>query len=119
MSLQSTPLLIAIASLSVAGLIAHDGFDYFAKTENVVNGPLIYGITILMHSVFGASGVTEKPQILERVSNTSFFKFLTLFILAFAAVRDFEDTILVLVLFLAVTQLIRTKEERERHPTIL
>jgi hypothetical protein len=42
-----------------------------------------------------------------------------LFLLAFAAVRDFEDTLLIVVLFLAITQLIRTKEERERHPTIL
>jgi protein-S-isoprenylcysteine O-methyltransferase Ste14 len=119
MSLQSTPTLLAIGALSVAGLLAHDGFDYFAKTENVVNGPLIYGVTILMHSVFGASGVTEKPKALTSVSENPLFKFFTLFLLAFAAVRDFEDTLLIVVLFLAITQLIRTKEERERHPTIL
>lgn len=119
MSLQSTPILLAIASLAVAGLVAHDGFDYFGKAENVVNGPLIYGVTILLHSVFGASGVTEKPKALTSVSENSFFKFFTLFLLAFAAVRDFEDTILVMLLFLAITQLVRTKEERERHPTIL
>lgn len=119
MSLQSTPILLAIGALSIAGLVAHDNFDYFGKTENVVNGPLVFGITILLHSVFGASGVTEKPKLLENMSGNPFFKFFTLFLLAFAAVRDFEDTLLVVVLFLAITQLIRTKEERERHPTIL
>jgi hypothetical protein len=119
MSLQSTPLLLSLVALSITGLVAHDGFDYFSKTENFINGPLVYGITILMHSVFGASGVTEKPKALTSVSENSMFKFFTLFLLAFAAVRDFEDTVLVVVLFLAITQLIRTKEERERHPTIL
>jgi hypothetical protein len=119
MSLQSTPLLLSVGALSIAGLVAHDGFDYFSKTENIVNGPLVYGIVILIHSVFGASGVTEKPKILDSVSGNVFFKFFTLILLAFAAVRDFEDTIFVTLLFLSVTQLLRTKEERERHPTIL
>jgi len=119
MSLQSTPFLLAIGTLAVAGLLTHDGFDYFGKVENVINGPLVFGITILMHSIFGASGVTEKPKILESVSQNIFFKFFTLFLIAFASLRDFEDTLLVVLLFLAITQLLRTKEERERHPTIL
>lgn len=119
MSLQSTPLLFAIGALSIAGLLAHDGFDYFGRTENFVNGPLVFGITILIHSVFGASGVTEKPKILDEVSGNVFFKFFTLILLAFSAVRDLEDTVFVTLLFLSLTQLLRTKEERERHPTIL
>jgi hypothetical protein len=119
MSLQSTSVLLAIGTLSIAGLFAHDGFDYFGRTENFVNGPLVFGITILLHSVFGASGVTEKPKILDSVSENVFFKFFTLILLAFSAVRDFEDTIFVTLLFLSLTQLLRTKEERKRHPTIL
>jgi len=119
MSLQSTPLLISLCAFSIAGLVAHDGFDYLGKTENIVNGPLVYGVTILLHSVFGAPGVTEKPKLLDNVSDTPFFKFFTLFLLAFAAVRDFEDALFVIVLFLSITQLLRTEEERKRHPTIL
>lgn len=119
MSLQSTPLLISLCAFSIAGLVAHDGFDYLGKTENIVNGPLIYGVTILLHSVFGAPGVTEKPKVLDNVYENPFFKFFTLFILAFAAVRDFEDALFIIVLFLSITQLLRTEEERKRHPTIL
>lgn len=119
MSLQSTPFLLAVTALSVAGLIANDGHDYFVQTENFVNGPLIFGITILLHSAYGAPGVTDRPKVLETLMQNFFVKVFILFLLAFAAVRDFEDTIFVTLLFLTITQLLRTKEERERHPTIL
>jgi hypothetical protein len=119
MSLQSTPLLIAIGLVSIAGLITHDNYDYFGGFENFVNGPFVFGIAILIHSVFGASGVTEKPKVLDALSQNVFFKFFTLILLSFAAVRDFEDTVFVTLIFLSLTQLLRTKEERERHPTIL
>lgn len=119
MYLQNTIVLSLLGLLAVSGLVIHTDFDYFAKTENIVNGPIIYGIIILLHSVFGASGITEKPKALDAVMDNTFFKFFVLLILAFAAVRDFEDTIFVSVLFLAITQLLRTKEERKRHPYIL
>ena len=119
MSLQSTPFLFAIGALAVAGLIANDGHDYFSRTENVVNGPLIFGLTILLHSAYGAPGVTDRPEILTKLTDNLFVKFFILLLLAFAAVRDFEDTLFITLLFLVVTQLLRTKEERERHPTIL
>lgn len=119
MYLQNNIVLASLALLSISGLVAHSDFDYFSKTENVVNGPMIYGITILMHSIFGASGVTEKPNVLNKATDNTYVKFFILLLLAFAAVRDFEDTIFVVLLFLAITQLLRDKEERKRHPYIL
>jgi hypothetical protein len=119
MYLQSPFVLSLLGLLAVSGLVVHNNFDYFAKTEDVVNGPLVYGIIILLHSVFGASGITEKPQVLDKVINNTMVKFFVLLLLAFAAVRDFEDTIFVSVLFLAITQLLRNKEERKKHPYIL
>jgi len=119
MSLQDNTTLAALAALAIAGVVTHDGVDYLGKTEDFVNGPLIYGIIILFHSVFGATGITEKPAIIEKMTSLTVSKFFILLLLAFAAVRDFEDTILLVVLFLATTQLLRNKEERKRHPYIL
>jgi len=119
MYLQNNIVLALLAILSVAGLVIHADFDYLSKTEDVVNGPLVYGIIILIHSVFGASGITEKPVVIDKLVANTFTKFFVLVLLAFAAVRDFEDTIFVTLLFLAITQLIRNEEERKRHPYIL
>jgi len=119
MYLQNPFVLSLLGVLAVSGLVVHNNFDYLAKTENVVNGPLVYGIIILIHSVFGASGITEKPKVLDKFMDNTFAKFFILLLLAFAAVRDFEDTIFVSLLFLVITQLLRTKEERKKHPYIL
>ena len=119
MSLQDNTTLAALAALAIAGVVTHDGVDYLGKTEDFVNGPLVYGIIILLHSVFGASGITEKPAIIDKLMNYTASKFFILLLLAFAAVRDFEDAILLVLLFLALTQILRDKEERKRHPYIL
>lgn len=119
MYFENSIFLSLLGLLSVAGLIAHTDFDYFTKTENVVNGPLVYGVAILFHSIFGASGVTERPKVLDTFTDNTLVKFFILLLLAFTAVRDFEDTIFISVLFLVITQLLRTKEERKKHPYIL
>jgi hypothetical protein len=119
MYLQNPFVLSLLGLLAISGLVVHNNFDYLAKTEDIVNGPLIYGIIILLHSVFGASGITEKPKVLDTLADNIGAKFFILLLLAFAAVRDFEDTIFIAVLFLVVTQLLRNKEERKRHPYIL
>lgn len=119
MYFENSIILSLLGLLSIAGLVTHTDIDYFAQSENVVNGPMVYGIIILIHSIFGASGITEKPKALDQFSDNTFAKFFILLLLAFTAVRDFEDTIFLSLLFLAVTQLLRSNEERKRHPYIL
>lgn len=117
--MQSNALLISMIALSSIGMVFHTGVDYLPKSENVVNGPLVFGVIILLQSVFGAPGITETPKMVYDLMQNVYFKFATLMLLAFAAVRDFEDTIFLMVLFLGITQMMRTKEERKRHPYIL
>jgi hypothetical protein len=117
--MQSNAFLISMILLSTLGMVLHTGVDYLPKSEEVVNGPLVFGIIILLQSIFGAPGITETPKMVFDLMQNVYFKFATLMVLAFAAARDFEDTIFLTVLFLGITQLIRTKEERERHPYIL
>lgn len=101
------------------GLLLHNNLDYFTKTENIVNAPAIYGIIMLLQTVFGAPGITEKPKILDNIQNNKIAKFVALLLLSFAIVRDFEDAVFVTAFFLAITQLLRSKEEREKNPNIL
>lgn len=119
MYLQNSLLLSILAVFSVYGLLLHNNFDYFSKTENIVNAPAIYGLVVLLQTVFGAPGITDKPKIFDKIQESALAKFLVLFVLAFAVVRDLEDAVFVMLLFLAVIQLLRTKKEREAHPNIL
>lgn len=119
MYLQNSLLLSILAVFSVYGLLLHNNFDYFSKTENIVNAPAIYGLIVLLQTIFGAPGITDKPQIFNKIQESAFAKFIALFVLAFAVVRDLEDAVFVTVLFLAVVQLLRSKKEREEHPNIL
>jgi len=106
--------------MSMYGLIAHKGFDYFPKMNNeIFNTPLVYGILIMLHSMYGASGLIEKPSVFENIASNKFIKMFILYLISYAAARDFEDAVFLLVMFLAVTQLVRTKEERQKHPYIL
>jgi len=106
--------------MSMSGLLMHKGFDYFPKANNeFFNTPLVYGLLIMLHSMYGASGLIEQPSVFENIASNKFVKMFILYLISYAAARDFEDAVFLLVMFLAVTQLVRTKEEREKHPYIL
>lgn len=119
MSFQNTYVLILLSILSIMGVTLHRSFNYFPKTSNYVDSALFYGIIIIFHSIFGTYGVTDKPILLEKLMAMTWFKFFTLILVTYAAVRDIEDTIFLSVLFLSLVQLMRTKEERRQHPNIL
>jgi hypothetical protein len=121
MSVFSNNIFIStLLVMSMSGLLMHKGFDYFPKANNeFFNTPLVYGLLIMLHSMYGASGLIEQPSVFENVASNKFVKMFILYLISYAAARDFEDAVFLLVMFLAVTQLVRTKEEREKHPYIL
>ena len=117
---NNTIFISALVLMSMFGLLTHKGFDYFPKMNNeLFNTPLVYGLLIMLHSMYGASGLIEKPSVFENIASNKFAKMFILYLVSYAAARDFEDATFLLVMFLAVTQLVRTKEEREKHPYIL
>lgn len=119
MYLQNSLILSLLVLFSVYGILLHNNFDYFSQAENVVNAPAIYGVIMLLQTIFGAPGITEKPKIFDKIQESVVAKFIALYVLAFAVVRDFEDAVFVTILALAMIQLLRSKEEREAHPNIL
>lgn len=118
MFLQSNVSLILISILSLMGLTLHGSYNYFPTISKYIESPIIYGVIIMFHSVFGTSGITKTPKRLENLLDQKWFKFFTLMLVSYAAVRDLEDMVFVSLLFLGITQLLRTKEERREHPYI-
>lgn len=121
MSLFNNTIFVSLLLiLSVVGLLGHKGIDYFPVANNkVINTPLVFGLMIMLNSLYGSTGLIEKPSIFEDIAANKFIKMFLLYLLSYAAARDFEDAVFLLVLFLAVTQLVRTKEERQKHPYII
>lgn len=119
MILQNTIVLTILAIMSVAGLNMHGRFNYFPIISKYVDGPFIYGIIVMFHSAFGAGGLLDKPKRLSMLMDQTWFKFMSLMIVSYAAVRDIEDMVFLLLLFLTSLQLLRTKQERRDHPYIV
>lgn len=117
--LQDTYVLTLISFVSIYMLNKHLQTNWAPKTENLINSGLIYGFIILFHSTFGVQAITEQPKVLENLVKTPFMKFFSLAVITFGAVRDFEDTLFVLLAFMAILQIMRSKEERKKYPYIL
>jgi len=117
---NNTIFITVLIVMSMVGLLSHRGFDYFPKINNqVINTPAVFGLLIMLNGMYGSTGLVEKPSIFEDIASNTFVKGGILYLLAYAAARDFEDATFLLVLFLTVTQFVRTKEERQKHPYIL
>jgi hypothetical protein len=119
MLLQNNIVLVFLLLISGAGIVSHGKFNYFPKLSTRIETPFIYGMIIMLQSIFGLSGLTETPSRIDKLMNQKWFKFFTIMVLSYAATRDIEDSIFLMLMFLVAIQLIRTKEERKKNPYIL
>ena len=110
-------ILMVIGSLT--GLVLYRGQNLSNKAQRAVNSPFIYGIILMLHGVYGSKGITTPPTLLKGLFDRPGMKVFTLYLLAFAATRDLEDALFAAVLFLGLTQLLRTPAERNQHPGLL
>jgi len=110
-------ILMVIGSLT--GLVLYRGENISNKAQRAVNSPFIYGIILMLHGVYGSKGITTPPMLLKSLFDRPGMKVFTLYLLAFAATRDLEDALFASVLFLGLTQLLRTPTERKQHPGLL
>jgi hypothetical protein len=104
---------------SMIGLGMHYKFDYIPRVNAVINTSSVYGILIMLHSLFGASGIVERPKRIRKFTENTFVRAFTLWLVSYASTRDIEDSIFVMVIILTLTQFLRTNDERQRHPYIL
>ena len=119
MLLQNNIVLVFLLLIPVAGIVSHGNFNYFPMLTTQIETPFIYGMIIMLQSFFGLSGLTETPSRVKNLINQKWFRFFTVIILSYAATRDIEDSIFLMLMFLVSIQLIRTKEERKKNPYIL
>jgi len=91
--------------------------NFFPGLENRFRDPLILGILSLL--LTRTSAVTEAPRRLTAIMQTVPARIFLIFTLSFLANPDIENAVFLSFLFMGLIQLLRTKDERERHPYIL
>jgi len=119
--MKDLALPVVFTVIGVMGILKTRGMggsnvNFFPGVEKGFRRPLILGILSLL--LTRTSAVTEPPARLTAIMKTLPARIFFVFTLSFLASPDVENAIFLSLLFLGVIQLLRTKEERERHPYI-
>lgn len=109
------PLLVA----AIAGAYKTFEIDYFDGIESQLKASVSFGILVLVQALFGGRGLTDTPASLDKILDNKFVKFLALFLITFSGTQDIEASVFIVVAFLCAMQLLRTKEERKKHPYLI
>lgn len=109
------PLMVA----ALAGAYKSFGPDYFGGLETQLKSNVSFGILVLVQALFGGRGLTDTPSRLDKLLANKFAKFVALFLITFSGTQDIEASVFVVVFFLCAMQLLRTREERKKHPYLI
>lgn len=114
----SSPVPALLMSIvGAAGVVTHKNVNYNPKLGEQLRAPLVVGIISLL--LTRTSAVTEPPAAMKRVMASTPARIFLVFLLSFLASPDIENAVFLSVLFLGLLQLMRTREERRRHPYVL
>ena len=88
----------------------------FTYAENALKKySVIFTLIVMYQGLFGGMSLKNKPIRLEKLKINIYFKYFTLFCIAFTATKDIEISLLSIVVFIILFNFIRTKEEREKY----
>ena len=91
----------------------------FKSVQETLSLPESIGLIFLIQSVYGAKSVVETPQTVEHFFQYPAVRFLMLVLVAYTGNNRIGMAVLMVTSFLLIIQVIRTPEERERHPYIM
>ena len=109
------PLLVA----AIAGAYKTFEAGYFGGIESQLKSSVSFGILVLVQALFGGRGLTNTPASLNKILENKFVKFMALFLITFSGTQDIEASVFIVVAFLCAMQLLRTSEERKKHPYLI
>ena len=88
----------------------------FTYTEKALKKySIIFTLIVMYQGLFGGMSLKNKPQRLEKLGANIYFKYFTLFCIAFTATQDIEISLLSIVVFVMLFNAVRTTEEREKY----
>lgn len=79
---------------------------------------IAFTLVVMYQGLFGHMSLKNPPEKLQKLSDNFIFRFVTLFAIAFSVTRDVEISLLSVIMFMGIINLLRTPEERKRGLTI-
>lgn len=116
---QNTIALATGLALTLGSTYYVTGTNFLPAVQSRMKDATVFGIIILVQALFGGQGLTEIPEVMEKFMKLPLTKFILLFLIAFGGTQDIEQAILIVISFLFIMQILRTKEERKRHPYLI
>lgn len=117
--MDNNVLLVLLAIGSLIGAYQTMDADYFGGLETQMKASVSFGILVLVQALFGGRGFTDIPSNVENILSNDFVKFLALFMVTFSGTQDIEASVFIVIGFLSIMQLLRNKEERDKHPYLI
>ena len=88
----------------------------FTYAENIFNRySVLFTLIVMYQGLFGGMSLQTKPILLQNLSKNMYFKYFTLFCIAFSATKDVEISLMSIVAFVILMNFARTPEEREKY----
>lgn len=88
----------------------------FTNTEKLIKKySILFTLIVMYQGLFGGMSMSHKPKVLDNLKDNLYFKYITLFCIAFSATKDIEISLLSVLAFVAVINIVRTPEERKRY----
>ena len=115
LTFQSNRNLVVMFTMAAVGFFMHRGVNYLPKPDM----KFISSLILLNFAIFGPQQVIEKPKIISDLMKNKFFKAASVVSIVLITVGDIENAVFALIAFLALVQLLRTKEERKKYPYIV
>jgi|TARA_R110002074_G_scaffold12423_2_gene45433 hypothetical protein len=112
-------VLLPLLVTAMAGAYGTLEKDYFGGVETQLKSGVSFGILVLVQALFGGRGLTEVPDRMNKILDNKFVKFIALFLITFSGTQDIEASVFIVMAFLVMMQLMRTKEERKTHPYLI
>ena len=112
-------VLLSLMVAALAGAYKTLDKDYFGGFETQLKSNVSFGILVLVQAIFGGRGLIDIPSKLEKLLDNKITKVVALLLVTFTGTQDIEASVFVVVFFLCAIQLLRTREERKKHPYLI
>lgn len=123
--LQNTHFLLTLLLMSLAGSFytskrGHNlGINILTNIEKATGSWFFFGLIILLQAILGGKGLTNTPKSIDKLFENPLVRYITLFLISFTATSNIENSIFIVLGFVAIMQLLRTPEERKKTPYLI
>lgn len=123
--LQNTHFLLSLLLVSLVGSFytskrGYDlGINILTKIEKTMGNWFFFGLIILLQAVLGGKGLTNTPKSIDKFFENPLVRYIALFLISFTATSNIENSLFIVLGFVAIMQLLRTPEERKKTPYLI